>query len=463
MDDPLNFNQYPQRPKRRKRTRQDIFKEVYLPGIIACVTMLLIIIFIIGSITRAIQHSRYDKAVAKQEALAAQQIRDALDKEAAQISATATTFADKFDYRTAINLLNSFSGDLSEYPELTDKIAKYEEAEQNLILWDDPNSVVSLSFHILIADGEKAFSNPTYGTKYRSNFITTTEFRNILLELYKNNYILVSLSDVSNPDGMQLYLPAGKKPLLLTQTNVNYYQYMIDSNGDHLADAGGAGFASRLILDANGNISCEMIASDGQAVNGQYDMVPILESFIETHPDFSYRNAKAVLAVTGYDGIFGYRTNASAAEYLDATAYMQEVEGAKSISNKLRDLGYELACYTYDNIAYGNNAAEKVKSDLTLWANEVTPILGNTNILVYAQNSDISGKNAPYSGEKFNILSANGFSCFLGFCSKNENWCYQNVEYTRIGRIQITGSDLTGNKSLYEGIFDAAAVIDPAR
>ena len=39
------------------------------------------------------------------------------------------------------------------------------------------------------------------------------------------------------------------------------------------------------------------------------DVLTILEDFIEAHPDFSYRGARGTIAVTGYNGIFGYRTS----------------------------------------------------------------------------------------------------------------------------------------------------------
>ena len=42
-----------------------------------------------------------------------------------------------------------------------------------------------------------------------------------------------------------ILLPAGKKPIMITETLTNYFNYMIDGNGDNVADAQGDGFASR--------------------------------------------------------------------------------------------------------------------------------------------------------------------------------------------------------------------------
>ena len=40
-------------------------------------------------------------------------------------------------------------------------------------------------------------------------------------------------------------------------------------------------------------------------------MVPLIDRFVEEHPDFSYRGAKGIVALTGYNGILGYRTDSS--------------------------------------------------------------------------------------------------------------------------------------------------------
>mgnify|MGYP006906688108 CR=1 FL=1 len=50
---------------------------------------------------------------------------------------------------------------------------------------------------------------------------------------------------------------------------------------------------------------------DGSISVGDYDMVPLIDRFVEEHPDFSYRGAKGIVALTGYNGILGYRTDSS--------------------------------------------------------------------------------------------------------------------------------------------------------
>ena len=80
--------------------------------------------------------------------------------------------------------------------------------------------MLNLSFQLLIADPERAFRDETYGVSYKNNFVTTTEFANILQQLYENDYILISLDDIYHMEtdelgqtylsSKDLYLPQGK-------------------------------------------------------------------------------------------------------------------------------------------------------------------------------------------------------------------------------------------------------------
>ena len=301
-------------------------------------------------------------------------------------------------------------------------------------------------------------------TSYNRNFLTTGEFQKILQQLYENEYILVSLEDLTTgSELLPLYLPEGKKPLLLTQTNVNYYTYMVDGDGDKLPDRQGAGFASRMILDDNGNITCEMVDAQGDLVTGAFDMVPILESFIETHPDFSYKGARAVVAVTGYDGILGYRTSAAAREFFGEDVWSNEVAQAEAVIAELKRLGYELGCYTYANESYSTYSAGQVSDDLVKWNSEVTPILGETDIFVFPRNSDLAGSGVAYDDERFDLIYSYGFTHYLGFSNTTENWNFCEGEYFRQSRILVSGSVLAHHGAWFDGILDAAVILDPAR
>lgn len=469
MDEYNKEQSRPVNPRRRKRSKAQIFKEVYLPVIIAGIALLLIIIFIIGAIVRGVQKNRAEKDASIQASISILNEQARLAEEEQDLLEQARLLAADYDYQGAVDVLNTFSGDIGNYPSISDKIAEYEQAKDTLVAWDDLSQVPNLSFQMLMANPAQSFQHSVYGSAFNKNYVSTDEFGRILEQLYDNGYILVRLSDfvtaTTAEDGSvsyapkTLYLPEGKKPLMLTQTNVNYNIYIVDGDGDKLPDKDGAGFACRLVVDETGGVTCEMIDSTGQTVTGAYDLVPILDAFIEEHPDFSYRGARAVLALTGYNGLFGYRTYSGAEQDFGTDAYNQAVADATKVARALRESGYELACYTYRNAAYGEYSSSAMEADLTQWLSEALPILGSTNIMVFAQQSDITNTEV-YSGEKFEILQSCGFRYYLGFCNDGALWATVNSDYVRQSRILISGSNMAHRSHWFTDLFDTNTVLD---
>lgn len=471
MEEQRNESTRPVNPRRRKRTKMEIFKEAYLPVVIAAVAVVLIIVFIVGAITRASQKSKAEKdaEAAIAASIAAEEAR--MEEEMHSLIAQAETIAKGYDYEAAIALLNTFSGDISKYPTLNNKILEYEAAQKNMVAWDDPSQVVNLSFQLLVADPARAFTNKDWGSNLNRNFITTNEFSKILQQLYENGYILVDYDDIITVEqsaggtsvykAKTLHLPKGKKPLILTQTNVNYNYYLIDSDGDKKPDANGCGFASKLLWDGS-SFTCEMVDASGNTVTGDYDLVPILEKFIASHPSFSYQGARATLALTGYNGLFGYRTHPSAANTFGEAAQQQAIRDAQTVANALRNKGYKLAFYTYENISYKDSSLTQFQNDLNSWVNEVVPILGNLDTMVFAQLDDIAAQGS-YSGDKFNALQSQGFRYYIGFCSDGQPWANVEKDYFRQGRIMVTGSNLSYHADWFASLFDASSVLDSSR
>lgn len=465
MEEQYNASDRPMNPRRKQRSKEQVFKETYLPVIIAGMALVLILIFVIGSITRAVQKNRYEKYLNDSGNSSVSGDLEKVELESQELLQKAEEAAAGYDYQGAIDILNSFSGDLSKYTNLNDKILQYEAAIRELVAWDDPSQITHLSFQLLIADPTRAFTNETYGNSFNRNFITTVEFSKILQQLCDNNYVLVELDDFiaveTSADGKTtyapkvLYLPKNKKPVMLTQTNVNYNYYLIDSDGDMLPDAKGCGFATKLIWDGS-NFTNEMVDASGNTITGAYDLVPILEEFIKKNPGFSYQGAKATLALTGYNGLLGYRTQTDS-NISDADR-QKAAQEAGIVIQALRDHGYNLACYTYENASYGDHDIAGIRSDLNRWTNEVVPVLGNVDIFAYAQLSDVSGDAA-----KFNTLQEAGFRYYLGFCEDGKSWATVTENFVRQGRIMVTGANLAHHKDWFSKMFDAAKILDPTR
>lgn len=457
----------PDNPRRRRRkTPGQIFKEVYLPPLIACVCLILVLSFTIGAISNAIEAKRDEDSRKQSQLESSVSAAQLAEQRNQQLLEEAEALATVYDYDGAIEKLDSI-GDLTAYPEIQAKRSEYITTQSQLVEYKDYSMIPNLSFHVLIEDMSRALKDADLGGLYNRNFVTTGEFRKILDQLYNNGYVLVdfnsftgSSTDLSGNqifDSVSLWLPSGKKPVMITETMVNYYNYMIDGNDDKIADANGDGFASRLVV-SNGEIKAEYVSGSGETLVGDYDLVPILEAFIKEHPDFSYRGARATLAVSGSEGIFGYRcisdyiaTNSQ--EYVDS-----EIAGAKEVVQALRDKGYTLACYTYNNQAYGQLSVQQISADLQLWTQKITPVIGDVDVLVFAKNSNITD----YNGQAFRAIYSAGFRYFVAHGS--EPYAEVNTSFVRQNRLMVTGENMAWYSDYFtkDSIFDPAAVLDLA-
>ena len=438
------LNQNPQRPadgapaapsrRRRRPHPRQVFKEKYLPFIILGLAGLLCLSFIFGSLSRG---KDQEGATAQQD-----RINELLQTEAADLKARAAAMAAEYDYENAMQTLAGFSGGLANNAELMAQYNQYKTALSELVVWDDLSKIPNLSFRTLVADLGKAAADPDRGSRYTSRYITTDEFSRILEQLYANGYVLVSLYDfavpVTDQDGTvgvnrtSIRLPEGKKPIILTQEGVNYYS--------HTEKCGG--FADRLVVNASGELTCVLGENEGA-----FDLVPVLNAFLIEHPDFSYEGARATIAVCGYEGLFGMS--------LEHTAEI------RAVADKLRAQGYDIACYTYADMEYADFGVAGLEEDMGKWFDQITPILGETDILVYPTGGDIKGQEA-YSGSKYEALQGYGFRYFVGV-DNGAAWGMTTGDYARQMRTLVTADYLKSNPEWYEGMFDAAAVLSGER
>ena len=301
---------------------------------------------------------------------------------------------------------------------------------------------------------------------------TISEFNAIMEQMYARGYVLVDIHDmikqVKTDDGStvyrqgDIYLPAGKKPFVLSVDDVNYYKYMTDGNGDGYADAKGDGFAHKLVIGKDGKVTNEYYEKDGTLVTGSYDVMPLLEDFIEKHPDFSYRGAKGILAVTGYEGVFGYHTHPDWKKKLTADEYNKEVEQAKAVSEAIKNQGWTIASHSYAHFGYGSCDTYEHALDVQKWADQVKPIVGETDVLIYPFGEDIAGAEE-YTGVKFKTMYDEGFRIFCNVDASQDYWVQIHDSYMRQGRINLDGYRLYHSPNLIKNLIDANTVIDSAR
>lgn len=368
-----------------------------------------------------------------------------------------------YDYDGAIELIKTYTGkegDYSVYKILTDAIAKIEEEKKSLVyLGGSYTSVAEINhifFHSLIADNSLAFDGDYDAKGYNMYMTTTYEFKQMMQSMYEDGYVLVSIHDlikeVTAEDGTvkfvandELMLPAGKKPFVLSQDDVNYYDYM---DGD--------GFASRIVIGEDGKPTCEMLLADGTKAYGDFDMVPIIETFVAEHPDFSYQGARGIIALTGYEGALGYRTD-------DPTSptYEEDVKTATAVADCMKENGWEFACHGWGHKNAQTITTEHFKTDTKRWLDEVAPIIGGSDIYIFPYGVDFETTMGHYSSEKYLYAKSVGFDYFCGVYSKP--WMHIKDDYIRMTRRPLDGQAMLQFPERLEDLFDLEKIIDPER
>ena len=354
----------------------------------------------------------------------------------------AQALADSYRYDEALTLLQN-AGPLGG--EAVNALAQ-EISLQNdaMVVYQGP--VYHVFFHSLIVDTSKAFDGGVSSEGYDLWMTTRDEFTAMLPQLEARGFVLVDYADLIQvaEDGTvtpaALRLPPGKKPLILSQDDVCYYDYMA-----------GDGFAQRLDLDKTGRVTAIV---DGQPTRDG-DLVPILDDYVEAHPGFSYRGAKGILAVTGYEGIFGYRiTDLQGQELADAQAR------AKAVCDRLKETGWRIASHSYTHNSYfqdGSVTMEQLQYDTGRWRRDIEPVTGPTNLYVTP-----FGMHLRADDPRFTYLVQQGYQVFCPV-GADMAMTWNGTSLTQ-NRYNLDGFNMRSRtQEINELFFDVATVYDSTR
>ncbi|MCR5727180.1 MAG: polysaccharide deacetylase family protein [Lachnospiraceae bacterium] len=358
------------------------------------------------------------------------------------VIAQADIKAAMYDYDAAIEMVKS-SPDYETSIDAKAAVERYEAEKAKCVKWPDNTQISHIFVHSLIVDTSRAFGPKSSQPKGYNQYMTTvSEFNKMIESMYAKGYVLVSIHDIAkreiDADGNEklvaqpIMLPPGKEPFVLSQDDVNYYEYM-DNDG----------FADRLVIGDDGIPTCQYTDIDGNILYGEYDVLPIIDRFIKEHPDFSYRGAKGILAVTGYEGALGYDTGLSMKKYdgMSETEKMklinEEREKAKAVAEAIKADGWEFASHSYTHSNMTNATLEKMQYDSKRWHDEVEIILGPTDVYIYPYGADICDWHG-YKGEKFELLKSYGFWYFCNV-DASRYWIQLRGDYFRMGRINTDG------------------------
>ena len=277
-----------------------------------------------------------------------------LTERRAELLSQAETLSRSYYYDEAISLLEN-AGKLKN----TDTNAMLQDLKhqkESLVKYDS-SQYYHIFFHSLVADTAKAFDGDSDSSGYDQFMTTVSEFKSMLPLLQEAGFILYDITDMVELENgravlKNIYLPEGKKPLVISVDDVNYYNYMLDD-----------GFASRLDVDDQGNVVTIMGGTIKEHGNGVQtieggtptydgDVMPILDAYVKEHPEFSWQGAKGIVALTGYAGAFGYRI--TDLELFDSHEQQWMLERTKAVAQALRDSGWQIACHSYTHNQYWN-------------------------------------------------------------------------------------------------------------
>jgi len=339
--------------------------------------------------------------------------------------------------------------------------------EEGLVRCSTLNTMENIYTHCLIAFPEINFASQQTYRWCGDDCLTVSEFKIILQALYDKGYIIVDANlfyDAENDKPVTtLYLPQGKKPLLLTFDDVTY-----DSRKQ------GRGMVDKLILDETGRVCTYTKQANGtELISYENEIFPIIEAFVRQHPDFTFRGARGTLFFTGFDGICGYRTQSSPINDAEAALRLDrqnEIRQATQVIEALRQEGWTFGSHSYAHGRMTSFSSARLRQDTQLWLEEVGAIVGETSLFCWPYGGHTAGTVNLRKNEDHKFLFDSGFKFFFG-CGANR---YLANELDGNGifsdRKAITGEALyyyymgyTTYVREYSYLFDPNAVWDPWR
>lgn len=352
-------------------------------------------------------------------------------------------------YEEAIATLKEIPEEFSQDVEVVEAIERYTQAMTSFVPYEQP--VRHIFFHSLIVDTSLAFDGDYMANGYNYWMTTIDEFYAILEELYANQYLLIDIhelcEEVTNENGevtlvaAQPLVPEGKIPLVLSVDDVSYYDYMEQD-----------GFAKRLLLDENGDVKNLYIDKDGTEHIGDYDVVPILDTFVKEHPDFSLRGAKGIIAATGYEGTLGYRVNNMKSATLEA-----DREAVKNIAARLKETGWLFASHGYGHRHTATISYNSLVADTKQWKEEIAGLVGETDIYIYPYGEEIE-----YPSQKLTYLQSEGFRYFCGVWA-SQAFVEVKDNYVRQTRCNLDGFTMISRPETLADLLDVTHLVDKTR
>ena len=469
---------------RKKKNNDELIKYILLAA--AAVAVILIMIFAIRGIAGVLSGGK--KADKAETTVATEPVSEEETEtepvpegpSQSEVLGQAALLAAQYDYDGAIALINEHE-DIAGTDEAKAAVSEYEQIKSTLVK-QDIMKITHVFFHILLVEPENALDSSKWGNQaggYNSLMTTIPEFEKMLQEFYDKGFVLVRMHDMAHiekqADGTEkmvegdIMLPPGKQAMVMSEDDVCYYEYMT-----------GAGYSDKMVVGDDGRPTNHYVDPDGVEHLGEYDLVPILDHFIDEHPDFSYRGGKAIIAFTGYNGILGYRTD----ETYDPNSPNQdksmtpneniEADRAEAVKvlKALVDDGYELSSHSWGHRDLGTVEYDRFTRDTDRWERNVDSLIEEAtgegcDIIIYPKGADVADWHGySHSNERFDYLYKAGFRYFANVDS-SQYWVQLGEDYLRQGRRALDGynmwNDIANGKNRLSDLFDNVSQIFDSR
>ncbi len=316
-------------------------------------------------------------------------------------------------------------------------------ASQEIELQEYNGTIEHLNFNTLISYPDKILNQENQNSSiYDETKITPSEFKKILQELYSNNFILISLSELYFIDNNIIYpkkllLPKNKKPLVLSFNNVTYKSSYQNT-----------GEIDKIIIDNEDRLATYSTKQSIQnRIAHDNEFLPILESFIQDNPSFSFNNARGIIFFTINNGILGYKINNK------NSSSKHDIKRVSEIVRRLKNLGWEFGSNNYDNSSdFALNEIEFI-NNICLWKKHISPIINST-----PHYSSFNGENITIDETKLKVLLDNNFYSFF-YDSNTPNLTIKN-NYLLMSKKRVDGNSLRNNPEIFTDLFDCKKVYD---
>lgn len=202
--------------------------------------------------------------------------------------------------------------------------------------------------------------------------------------LYSRGYVLVDPARMVNDQGRYktLYLPEGKKPVVILLTGLNYSRERIET-----------GSIKRLSVE-DGKLYSYSDAPDGTELREEDgEVTGLLDRFVAAHPDFSFDGARGVISLEGSKPVFGYyvtqrqlraaNTELAGANLpllnLKESDIQKQSEAAAAVGTYLKNQGWSFASEGYDDKDFMDISTDAVEQDNQLWQESLGLVVGKSS------------------------------------------------------------------------------------